>query len=431
MDKWLKNNLVVKILAVLLAFMLWMVVNQERIFEKSPAVEVSDLISKEINRVPIVGYLPAEDLVILDMAKSIDIVLRGKRDTLAAIHATSYEVYVDLGGFGEGKHNVRVLTKGFPAGVEVELRPAVIEVTLEAKQIKEMPVALEIVGNPREGYSLGTPIVSPSTVQVEAGASQLAKAAVAKVFMNVSDATEDLKRPISIKILDTNGNEIVAALLPPTVEITVPIIPPSVQLPIVPMIVGEPPSGFAVATIETDVTELSVFGPPHILAGLSTYPLPAVDISQMNSTQTVTVDVLADGGVHSDIVAVTPEVVHVTITIVPSEVLVLTDIPIRVEGLAAQDQLSFITPTTDRLSITLEGAADVLQKITKTHVQATIRVTDLTHGEYEIPIEWNIPTQTKLTKDVPKTVKVSLAQKSDETNTTPDEPSDSDNDHVD
>ncbi len=426
MDRWLKNNLVVKILAVLLALMLWMVVNQERIFEKRTIIDIPENISREINRVPVSGHLPSENFVIVQMQQSIDVVLRGKREALAGVTPTSYEVFVDLTGYGEGLHKVPVQTKGFPAGVEIELRPATIDVALEAKQVKEMPVTFEIVGNPKEGYTVGTPTITPISVQVKAAGSQLKQAAIAKVFINIDNATENINRSISLKVLDADGNDIPAEIEPATIEFSVPIIPPSVIVPLQPNLVGEPPAGYAVAKAETNVNEVAVFGPKEILSGIQSYPLAEIDISQMRSTQTITLQLPAEVVTSSGNVSIIPEEVIVTITIVPSELLALADLPIQVKGVATDDRVTFITPADGKLDLILEGAHDLLLGITTANIRLSIDVTGLDRGEHEVPIDWVLPEYTKLTKDILRTVKINIRDKADEASTIPSDPSETD-----
>lgn len=419
MDKWLTSNLVVKVLAILLALMLWMVVNQDRIFEKKTSIEVSDTISKEINRVPVNGQLISQDYVVVQMAQTIDLVLRGKRDVLSKITPTSYELYVDLKGYGEGKHQVPVQTKGFPAGVEVELRPAMIEVTLEEKQVKEMPVTLEIVGKPREGYSIGNSIISPATVNVKAAGSQLKLAAVAKGFINIGDATEDIHRPITLKVLDANGNQIPVEIEPPEIEVTVSIIAPSITVPLQLKLTGEPPTGYAVAKVETNVKEVTVFGAKEILDQVTQYPLPEINLSQLRNTQTFPIKLVKKDQPVAGIVDVDTDEVIVTITVVPSEALMLPDIPIQVKGLSNDHTITFTTPVSGKMNVTLEGAHELLQGVTENQVQASINVTGLTRGEYDLPIDWVIPTYTKLTKDLPKTVRITIQDKASEASTIP------------
>lgn len=425
MDRWLKNNLVVKILAILLALMLWMVVNQERIFEKRQTIDIPENISREINRVPVNGHLDSDNFVIVQMQQNIDVVLRGKRETLAGITPTSYEVYVDLAGYGEGVHKVPVKTKGFPTGVEIELRPAVIDVTLEAKQVREMPVTYEIVGMPKEGYTVGTPTVIPTAVTVKAAGSQVKQAAVAKVFINIDGATEMIKRSLKLRVLDTNGNDILAEVEPATIEISVPIIPPSVTVPLQVQLAGEPPAGYAVAKVETNVNEVTIFGPKETIAGINSYPLSGIDVSEMRSTQTLTLKLPVEAITKSGKVDLVPDEVAVTITIVPSEVLTLADQSIQVKGLAADDLVTFVTPVNGKFDVMLEGAHEFLQGITAANVRAAIDVSGLTHGEHDVPIEWIFPSYTKLTNDNPRTAKIIIKDKADEASTTPDDPSDS------
>lgn len=435
MDKWLKNNLVVKILAFVLALMLWLVVNQERWMEPSRPIDLaqSNRIDRQIQRVPITPYLDSEDYVIVEMEQTVDVYLRGERSLLSGpINADSYEVYVDLRGYGTGKHHVPVQTRGFPKGIDVEVRPSVIDVTIEAKQIKEMQVVPEIVGKPKEGYAVGDPIVNPLRVQVKAAESQLDRVAFVKAFVNVEGATQNVKTAAALKVIDVNGNIIPLEVEPATAEITVPITHPFITVPLQLNLIGNPPSGYAVAKVETDIDKVSIFGPKDVVSGIEFYKGPDIDLSGLKTSQRLQLPIPKLEGL-TDLL---PDKVSVTIEIVPSEKLEIADLPVQIKGLA-EGFKAVIDPSHAKLNLTLEGAPDLLKDITAADIQANLILSGLSQGTHDVPLEIILPKYIKLASPIPGTIRVNIqdssrptgedTSKPDDTlpaNADPDEPED-------
>lgn len=421
MDKWLRNNLVAKILALLLAVMLWMVVNIDEIMQPDMAtpLEQTSRIVKEIQRITVNTHLDSEDYVVVKMDKTVDVILRGDRSVLSApINPNSYEVYVDLTGLGKGVHQVPVKYRGFPSDVEVEIKPSTIEVTLEEKQRKEMVVTPEIVGKPKEGYTLGDPIVNPLKVHVKASESQLEMVAFVKGFIKVDGATSNVKKPVALKVVDVNGNIVDVEVEPAVAEITVPITHPFVTVPLQLNLVGHPPEGYAVLEIESSAETVSLFGPKEKIEDLELYKGPEINLSSLTKTQTFDLKLPNPYG----LTEISPSSIKVTVKIVPSEKMEVKGVPIEIKGVTDGYKASIIQPVDGKLTLVLEGAPDRLKGITIEDIQANVILSGLPEGVHEVPLEMILPEYIKLDPTNPTTIRVEIRKDAKEASGTPSEP---------
>ncbi len=89
--------------------------------------------------------------------------------------------------------------------MEAEVRPRTVEVTLESKQSRVMPVEVEVIGNPKPGYKVGKPVAKPERVEVRGIRSDLEKVRRVKAMINTEAATETISRSVSLQVYGEDG----------------------------------------------------------------------------------------------------------------------------------------------------------------------------------------------------------------------------------
>ncbi|WP_028986149.1 CdaR family protein [Thermicanus aegyptius] len=427
MVRWLRNNLNLKILSLVLAVMLWMVVNMttrgvQPVTPLNPPTSAP--IVREIQNMPITPRLDDQEMVIVKMQKYADLTLRGERSVLeGAISPDRFQVFVDLKGLPSGTERVPVQVTGFPPGVEVTVNPAFIDVTLELKQRKVMPVTAEVIGKPKEGYTTGTPIINPVNVHVKAAKSQLDQIAFVKGFINIDGASGDVRKKVALKVIDVNGNTVPVEIEPNVVEITVPISHPFVTVPLQLQVKGEPPAGFAVAKITPSENMVSLFGSKEKLSGIDYYTGPAIDVSTLTKTTTLELPIPNPDGFE-----ISPQKIKVTVEIVPSVKKEFANIPIEITGLPKEYQGNILDPTDGKITITLEGAPEIINQITPADLKANILLSGLPPGTQTVPIELILPSFVKTAGISTPTVKVEIVD-AKSTSGNPDSPPPSGDSH--
>jgi YbbR domain-containing protein len=158
------RNFGLKVLAVLLASLLWLTVAGEHVVERTLRVPL------ELRNVP-------SDLEIIgDPPMTVDVRVRGSSALLGRMDPGEVVALVDLEGARAGSRLFHLRTdevKG-PYGVEIaQITPSTIGLELEKAGRRAVPVSAAVEGDPAPGYVIGRASVTPATVEVVGPESRL------------------------------------------------------------------------------------------------------------------------------------------------------------------------------------------------------------------------------------------------------------------
>jgi len=388
MDKWLNSHWFARAVALLLAVMMWMIVNLET--EPSPTTEASQPLF--IDSVNLRVYYDTDRYQAVYKQKTVKVALESNNPFYRHnfLPPDSYEVFVDVRHLGKGTHRVPVQYKGFPEEARVGIIPNMVEVTLEEKKTVEREVAVEMLGQVAPGYTAGEPIVKPFRVLVRVPESQVNKVAVVKAPVDVDGATSPIKTTVPLKVVDKAGNVIQGAeVIPLTVEVNVPVTSPFAQVPIKLNLTNGMPDGYSLASVQMNVKEVTVYGPKEVIDALKsgTYPGPEIDLSNLTSDRLMELKI----PVLENVVKVEPEYLKVSLKVVPSATKRLTNIPIRISGLSEHAQAKVLSTEGKEIStvdVEAVGAPEILQKLTPEDVQVVADVSNLPAGVHEINLNY-------------------------------------------
>lgn len=212
--KGLFSNLPTKLIALFLAFTIWLVVSaprRERLTERAFAA-------------PLSIFSLRRDLVITtSIPDSISVRLRGRESELRSLSSQNLEVNVDVSWVtqGEARITLRPQAINTPPDVDVvSIDPATLTFRVEQLRNRSVPIRPFLVGNPPIGYIIGTPTVSPDSALISGPASQI---------RNISEVTTE--RIIMTSRTDTfeqnvavvSDSSLVRVVEPQVTHVTVPV----------------------------------------------------------------------------------------------------------------------------------------------------------------------------------------------------------------
>jgi YbbR domain-containing protein len=385
MDKFLENNTVVKGIAFALAFMLWMIVSLDDQPQSPIGQQEGEL---TIDNVKVEAIYDEELYAIMEMEDTVQVLLSGRRAllNLNMLKADPYRVYVDLTGYEAGEHRVPLTYEGFPAELRVDIIPRFVRVVLEEKELKPFQVLIETTGSAKEGFKLGVPSIDPEEVHVIAPSSILEQVSLVKGFVNVDKATETITTNVDVKVYDQQGNEIIAEVSPDVVEVEVPVISPSIRVPLKINWINELPEGVSFAAVDSAVKEVEVFAPLNILEGVSEVQA-TIDLAEIESTQTVPFDIQLEKGWFR----VEPAQAQIEVRVGSTLERTYNNIPITVAGLREGFELEFIDPQDGELTMDMLGSRERLDQVTAKDIQASIDVSGLSTGRHSVPLNYILP----------------------------------------
>jgi YbbR domain-containing protein len=296
------RNLRLKVLALLIASVLWFTVAGEHVVERSLRVPL------ELRNVPqsleIVGSAP----------DSVDVRLRGSSAVLSRVQPGEIIAVLDLGAARTGTRlfPIRADEVRAPFGIEVsQVIPNTIALDLERAARRVVPVVPATDGTPAPGYVMGRISADPATVEIIGPESRLRQVAEATTEpVSVKDARVMVRDSVSVGVVDSS----VRLVQPQNVSVTVEIWPAPVERQVndVPIRYRNLQSGLR-ANLTPQLAHVSVRGSKDSLATLRGDNVMAfVDLAGLGSGR-YNLRVQVDPAERFGVVAIDPAVVAVTI----------------------------------------------------------------------------------------------------------------------
>lgn len=385
MDKWLKSNTFVKIMSVGLAILLYIAVNDTPL-GRQPANQTTATV---IRNVALDAHIDGDRYVVVDMPQTVNLTLRGSSFLLNRVVVGNYRAYVDLTPYGTGVHrNVPVKVEGLPEGIDYVTEPSSVRVVIEEKQQKEVDVQIETVGQPAEGYTLGTPRVSPDRVLVRASEARLEDVELVKAVVNISGQTETIRETVELKAYSGAGDVLEdVEVVEPEADVKVPIVSPSTEVPLRPQVKEFPADGYSIHNLAVKDNRFTVYGDKDVIDQLDVYPGPALDLSGVSKDRTFEVKIPLIEGVNR----VEPETVTIDVDVRRAERKVFENIPVKVRGLPDDKQADVVSDKDGTVSVTLEGSPERLNEVDRRDVEAYVDVSDLKSGVHEVEVQFDLP----------------------------------------
>ncbi|MFC7441650.1 YbbR-like domain-containing protein [Laceyella putida] len=385
MNKWLQNDLWLRVVSVALAIMLWGSVTDATLTaptdgDRTQIRDISVAVKYDKNRFELV-----------EQPQKVVLTLYGDNTVLERLPST-YRVFVDARKVGAGVHSLPVQAEGLPNGITKQIEPKEVEVHLEEKVQKEMMVQAEFVGDVPEGFRVSLPIINPSKVLVRGSESTLDKVTSVKVMINLNKQEQSFNKPLRVQAYGETGVLRHVEVNPETVQVQVPINIPNKEVPLRVEVGKGPPTGYAVEKITTNVDKVAVYGPEDYLEELQVYNGPKLDLSKVKRDQTILMPIPVQDGA----IKVEPQQVEIYVKMVRAETKMLREIPIEITGLREGAEAEIISPSGGKLNITLSGAPEQLAKLNNTDIKALVDVSNLPVGTHEVPIQFILPSYVQV-----------------------------------
>jgi len=208
------KNIVPKLVAVIMAIVLWLYVSNEQ----NPPVEASLTVPIELRNV-------ASSLVVVDAPDSVKIKVRGSRSAITELQAEGTKFFLDMRDYDEGRHNVKVYAQ-LPAGLELlEISPEKVPVTLDAVISRKLPVDIHLTGTAAAGTSVAKVVANPEQVTIDGPRSLVDSVKKMQLPLDLRNKNADFVVAVTPLALDTDGTEVVGLTVKPDkVNITVSLV---------------------------------------------------------------------------------------------------------------------------------------------------------------------------------------------------------------
>lgn len=295
MKKKLRNNILLKILSLLIAFTLWLVVINidDPVDEKS----FSNIRVNFINT----NVLTDENRVyeVLDGTGVVRTVrVEAPRKLLESLSESDIVAEAD---FSKVTVNETIEIRFYSTRSNDEIRSItgsidMVKLNIEDKKTKRLSLTAETSGTPEEGYILGGITLDQNRIEVSGPESVVSRIVSAGMRVDISESNSDISTYADVILYDSEGNEVDASSLEmntTSVRVRVQILETR-EIPLGYTVTGEPAKGYeATGAVDCDPRTVWIAGTPTALAGINRIEIPAdvLDITGRERNLTAVVDV--------------------------------------------------------------------------------------------------------------------------------------------
>lgn len=275
-NKFLYSKITIRIIAILLAVLLWFYV----ITEQNP------IITKEIS-IPIQfvnrDYLDRNEFVLMDSLdiNRLSVVLKGKKNILDNVSEAILAATADLSGVkGDGENHIPVSVSGIPIGINsFKQSLSLVKVYVEPRISENRTVSINVIGAPASGLAAMKPLADPADVIITGPASLVGRVISARVDIDITGFSTSINQNLSVRLLDEDGNDVPNVKYDPLrVNVAVPIAGTK-RVPILFDVVGNPAANFTVSDTNLYPRDIFITGKPEVVGQIESIKTERVDIA--------------------------------------------------------------------------------------------------------------------------------------------------------
>lgn len=390
MDRWLKNNNMVKILAIALSILLWAIVH----LDNGTPTPTTTIDTKVIENVKVQPF-DLDDSTYVLSAMDVDNVrmeVKGRRSDITSLFNEDYKVRLDLSQVKEGS-NTLPLSYNLPFGVElVSMQPKTVTVIIEKRETASFPVNIVTKGTLAKGYKAGATVMEPNMVKVTLPSTDLANVSKVEGTVEFDGHTETFtQKKVKLTAYNSKGQEVKGAIIEPSsVSVDIPLTAPSIDVPISIQYTGSLPEGLVLSEVTANISQVTIYGPQDKLEAIKSYNDVIVDLSQVTQSgkSALSIDLKPPAG----LVRIEPSTLQVEVDAVSVGERTMDGIPITIEGIANGNQATITSPTNKSVTMKLAGATSLLNSLNKEDIKIVANVKDLKPGSHEVKLQVTLPS---------------------------------------
>lgn len=417
MKKSLTNNIGLKLLAFIFAFMLWLlVVNIDdpvgsKTFENIPVtIEHSEVVTQD-----------QRSYQVLDGTDTVSVSVSATRSVLEKISAENIVATADMRElYLESQIPIEITIPGYEFE-SATASPRNVQVKIEQNKSDTFPITVTTTGTVRDGYVLGNVQADPERVTVNGPESVIDQISKVVAEVNVSGLSSDSSIDATLTYYDADNNEISAEQLANNlgttgVKVNVTLYH-TARIPVTVDTSGVTAAdGYTISEVSWTPEEIQLAGEEDVLEALKEIRIPAdaIDITSISQRTEKTVDITPYLPEGTRLVDENGNNILVTAR-VAKEGTKSFDIPVGSITVNNLDDDLTISGygSGDDLEVHIGGPQAQLDSLELGDLSVSIDLKSCTKaGEYEVPVTITLPSDASgCSVETSVTVKVTLEQR--------------------
>lgn len=386
MKRILTNNLMLKILSLVAAFLFWLViinVTDPTISKTFPDIPVHVLNENVITSANQVYEIVDGDIV--------DVTVKGKRSFIEDVQASDLMATADLSALSKvNAVNIDVtLNKEPSSNVELDWGNTVLKVKLEKRVSKKFKVEVEHQGELSENYVLGEMVAKPNIVEVSCGESKFKKIDHVGVMVFLNGESEDFESEYAPILYDEDGEALDGTNVTfsnDTIKVSTQVLTTK-KVPVYVETKGEPAEGYRLVQIDHQPESIRVSGTSEALTQNISIKIP-IDVT--NADKDIEREVVIAEYLPENLTVV-DEVSSISVRCVIEKngrrTFQFTPSDIAVKNLPADCTVDFADDT-KKYKVVVTGKENVLEKLTLADLGAYVDLTGLGKGEHTLELQF-------------------------------------------
>lgn len=400
MKNRIMKNLWLKLLALVVAFIVWLVI-----------INITDpTISRQFTGIPVDilnenVITSANQVYEVESGKTVDVTVKGKRSFIEELEEEDFYASADLSKLSTVNTagiQVKLLNKTTKDNFELDWNNEVLRVSLEKRDSRQFKIQITTEGDLAESYVLGEIVTQPNMIDISGGASKVKRVASVGAMLHLNGQSQDFEADVTPILYDDDKDVIDGSNVTfskDKIRVKIQVVPTK-KIPVFVDVKGTPAEGYR--HIQTDFKPESVMvsGAKADLDKLKSITIP-VDISDAKKDVEQEVDLtkyIQPSGckLEDEFNAVS---IRCVIEKNGKRTFSFVNTDINVKNLPKDLNFSYIDEN-QRHTIHISGSEEDLQGITLTSLGAAIDVEGLGAGRHRVEILFDLPPALKLRSKV-------------------------------
>lgn len=413
----LTKNLSLRLLSLLVALLIWLLV--ENVNNPIKTRLFSDVKIQVINEASVTEIDKVFDII---SDETVVIKVTERRNILNALTKDNFTVVADMENLNE-MDTVPLTVSCSNSAVtwdEIEITPSAMKVKLEQRKQSEFSVSVVTKGETKRGYEVGkTEVVQDKTLQIAGAESLINSISQVVATVNVSGISSDQRLTGTLSILDKNGETFTSSqisrlqikdssgvlLTDNSVLVDVTLWEVMSSIPVEVPVVGEPAEGYTLTDVSTVPVTVNLVGTQEALADLNGMIVLKDSISVEGKKESFTEDIdisdtLAECG-DLRLVSTADPTISVSVQIEKSGDQTLTLPLSSLEVLNLPGDMSLTFSPADQISVVVHSDDEDAAALKVSDIKASIDLSVCSEaGTYEIPVGIILPDRYELVSEV-------------------------------
>ena len=333
-----------------------------------------------------------ENYVVEGVPDTVDITLIGSKSNLyLAKQIGDHKVVLDLTNYEPGTYKVKLKYNHSMNNISYKLDPSTVSIKISEKESEVYNLSYDLVNENKldKKLNISSVTLNKNDVIVKGSKETLATISNVKALIDVEAAGFTNKGEYdvdSVKLVayDNNGNKVKnVEMVPNNISAKVKVDSYSVVLPVKVVTSGSITTGYALNSINSTVSKVTVYGDQSVLDTL-TYIEAPIDITGLSTDKTFNgVTLTKPAGVRY----MSDTTTSVTVTLAEESSKEFPGIVIESRNLAEGYTASALTESDRTITVIAKGVSTALENLDVSKIKAYIDLSGYTAGTYEVEVK--------------------------------------------